>query len=232
MPDGISFSELQELCEAGDFLPPQMIDDLENVAGIPDAAIDRIATELQAASSILDPKQVNSLLTEVVANEGLASALARTLQNIPPDEVSGTLEILSRWRSRHPDNAKRVSDDAFQSLKVKLPRLVRSYPAIERYRKARRLATRIGPVVQRIELICDCRPVFDEARTHVEAMTPLTTLRIIYDDETETGRAFEVLLPTAELEDLISKATQAQRKLTVLRESIQQWIPDGLADVL
>jgi len=82
-----------------------------------------------------------------------------------------------------------------------------------------------------VELICDARPVFDKNRERVEGMLPMTTLKLVYEKQEEDMQVVEVLLSPEMLEELIAKANKAQQKLRVLSESINQWVPQGLASV-
>lgn len=107
--------------------------------------------------------------------------------------------------------------------------MIQEYPAVERYRKAQRLASITGFQVVGVEFVCDARPVFDKDRERIEGMLPVTTLKLVYEKQNEDIQVTEVLLSAAMLGELLEKANRAQQKLRVLSESINQWIPQGLA---
>ena len=166
---------------------------------------------------------------EVLTEEQLVSAAAAALQNLRPTSLQRTFESLRKWRTADARNAKRLPAEVLHDLEQTLPSLIGACPALLRYRKAARLANITGSTAQSIALICDARPVFNASRDVIEGMITLTTLTIAYEGEDEVTRSFEVHLTPEMLETLVEKAQQAQRKLSVLSESIGNWIPNGLA---
>jgi hypothetical protein len=208
-----------------------MVDDLLAVSQVPPEAIDSLATSLHAAQGFLDSDALEQAVRGCLPDGQLASSILRTLENLRPEGVDRTLRTLGSWREADPGNAARFPPESWTSLEGKLRRLVQEYPALERYRKAQRLASITGSRVVGVELICDARPVFDKNRERVEGMLPMTTLKLVYEKQEEDMQVVEVLLSPEMLEELIAKANKAQQKLRVLSESINQWVPQGLASV-
>ena len=89
------------------------------------------------------------------------------------------------------------------------------------------MASLTGNKAQKVELICDVRPVFDRAREQVEGLVPLTTLKLIYETQTDETKCIELLFSTDMLKELLEKVNKAQQKLTIMRDFFDQWIPDG-----
>jgi hypothetical protein len=134
------------------------------------------------------------------------------------------------WRNADETNAARFPDDAMAVIQENLTRLIRDYPALDRYRKARRMASVTGNRLRQIELICDARPVFDQDRQRIEGFVPLMTLKLVYETQAEDTDCIEVILSADMLEDLLEKGRKVQRKVSVLRDSLNQLIPDGLVN--
>jgi hypothetical protein len=153
----------------------------------------------------------------------------RTLENLNPESIDRTLRMMGHWREADHRNAERFPAESWGSLESKLRQLIQEYPAVGRYRKAQRLASITGNRVVGVELICDARPIFDKDRERVEGMLPTTTLKLVYEKQNEDIRVTEVLLSAEMLGELLEKANRAQQKLRVLSESINQWVPHGLA---
>jgi hypothetical protein len=78
--------------------------------------------------------------------------------------------------------------------------------------------------------VCDARPVFDRERTAIEGFVTQTTLKLMYENQTEDTGCIEVVLTPELLGELLDKAEKAKKKIEVIRRSVQVWIPDGLAE--
>ena len=211
----------------GGRIPWQMVEDLLAVADIPDERIDAIAAELGKQDGFLTPSRLGQLLGNMPGEERSVLGAAAAVENIRSERIDATLQALRRWRSA-PGNAERFPEQALQALEKKLPRLIRPYPSLTRFRKAVRLRSITGNTVESIELVCDARPVFNEERTVIEGMIPVTTLKIAYQGQDENGQVFEARLTGTMLDDLIKEAEKARMKLSVLDADIQAWVPNGL----
>lgn len=207
-----------------------MVDDLLVIAQIPVEQIDAIATAVEAEVGFLGKAKLLQLLKGVVDNESHASSVVAALYNLLPRRLEQIVETLGEWRRADPKNEETLSDEAFADLKAKLPRLIRDYPVLSRSRKTRRLRSILGNAVQGIEIICDARPVYNAARDSIEGLIPLTTMKIEYESQDEETHEVEVMLTREDVNELANKVKKAQQKLDVLDCSIEEWIPNGLAD--
>ncbi len=213
----------------GSVVPPQMVEDLLAVSHVPMEAIDAVVTSLHVAQGFLDSDSLEQVVRDALPDGRLASAVVRALENVRPEAVERTLRMVGYWRDADQSNAVRFPAESWAALEGKLPRLIQEYPAVERCRKAQRLTSITGNRVVGLEVICDARPVFDKNRERVEGMLPMTTLKMVYEQQNEEIQVTEVLLSVEMLKELIEKANRAQQKLRVLNESIPQWVPQGLA---
>lgn len=60
---------------------------------------------------------------------------------------------------------------------------------------------------------------------------PLTTLKLIYETQTEETKCIELLLSADVLKELLEKANKVQQKLAIMRDFFDQWIPDGFLEL-
>ena len=67
-----------------------------------------------------------------------------------------------------------------------------------------------------------CRHCLDRAREHVEGLVPLTTLKLVYETQTDETKCIELLLSTDVLKELLTKAEKVHQKLTIMRDFFDQ----------
>jgi hypothetical protein len=215
----------------GHLVPPQMVEDLLVIAEIPGEAIDRIVTSLENSVGFLNEEGLKRLVQEVLPEEQQMSSVISAIHSIRPGRVDRVLASLQEWRATDRQNAERVPDEVLKEIQQKLANLIREYPAWDRFQKARRLASLTGNKAQQVELICDVRPVFDRAREHVEGLVPLTTLKLVYETQSDETKCIELLLSADVLKDLLAKAEKAYQKQTIMRDFFDRWIPDGFLEL-
>jgi hypothetical protein len=210
--------------------PRQMVEDLLAIAKIPRENLERLAASLSNAVGFLDEEKLTDLVKEVLPEERQASAIVNAIRSVRPGRVDWVLASLRDWRDADQSNAERVSEETLDKIRRKLSILIKEYPAWDRYQKAQRLASLTGNKAIHVDVICDLRPVLDSSREQIEGLIPLTTLKLVYESQTEETKCVEVLLSADVLEDLLEKMTKAQQKLTTLRETVDQWIPGGFIE--
>ena len=215
-----------------DFVPSEMIDSLLAISRLDEAEIDQLSRSLEAADGLLDEPRLNRVVSEVIADSESADAVVSTLQSVFPGSVGENLETLKKWRQAVPNHAERFPEDSFEAIQEYLPKLIRPYPALERYRKARRLATFTGKQAIRIDLICDARPIFDADRDEIEGFISQMTLRIIHHDQAGQAGEYEVVLSPTQLAALIEQAEKARRKLGAVTALIEEWLPGRMVDAV
>lgn len=208
----------------GNFVPPQMVNDLLGVSSIDAVQIEKLSEALQAETGFLTEERLTEIVAEHIQDETQASAAASAIQNLRPNVLDQVLAMLGGWRESNQANADRFSNEAFAALQEKLPLLVREYPALSRMRKANRLRGVIGNDLEKVEFICDARPVFDTERERIEGLLALTTLKLVYERQNGVTEEVAILLTSEQLEDLTTKAQKAQKKIRVLEQSFAQWI--------
>jgi len=210
-------------------VPQQMISDLLEISRIPPAVIDQIGNAVEAAPGFLDEVRLERLVSEAIQAEASAKAVVSALRNLRAETVHKTLDAVDKWRDADPRHFDKFPDEAFDAVRSALPRLVRQSAALDRHRKAKRLSTLTGHQAKQIEIVCDARPVFDREQRTIEGFVTQTTLKLVYESQTDDTACIEVALTPKMLAELLDRAEKAQKKIQVLRESVERCIPDGLA---
>ncbi len=211
-------------------MPEEMLSDLLAISRLSVENIEQISTDLQSASGFLDDARLKAVIGDTVKDEQVGEALARAIRGLRPQSVEQSLAMLRTWRQAAQSRVDRFPDESLQAIETILPRLIRPYPALERQRKAHRLKSLTGNQIRETEIVCDARPVFDPDRRSIEGFVTQTILKIVFDTQQEEGNCIELVLTEKQLKQLGETVGKAQRKLEVLRASIQGWIPNGLSE--
>jgi DNA-binding transcriptional regulator YbjK len=215
----------------GSIVPEPMLRDLLLVAQIPVACLDAVGATIEREPGFLSDGRLRGIVSDFVLDEQQASAALRTIRNIRPERLNQTFSTLDQWRAASPQNTERLPDGTIAALREKLPRLIRQCESLQKTRKARRLKSITGNIAQAVEILCDARPVYNSTRNAIDGLIPIVTLKIVYERQNEASDILEVMLSPDILSELLDKSTKAQQKLSVLRETIEQWLPHGLADL-
>ncbi len=211
------------------YIPRQMLEDLLAVGGTSTDQLDRLAADLQQESGIPMDSRLEELVARHIPEASLAESILRALVNLRPEELEETVNTLRRWREANSQNASTLPSERLEVVRARLSQLIQNYPSLVRYRKAQRLRKLTGRVAASVDVVCDLRPVFDQSRTVVEGLIPLTILRVGYRDGDGSG-VLEVLLSGEDLEELAREVERAKQKLGSLRESVGRWVPNGWAE--
>lgn len=210
-------------------IPPEMIDTLMRISTLPTPQIEQVGNSLQEADGLLDDQRFEEAVREVVADPDAADAIVDTIRNIRPTAIEDTLERLGKWRDANNANAVRLSEASLAAIRAALLLLVRDYPALERYRKARRLATFTGKQARNIDFVCDARPVFDPDRHEIEGFATQTILRIVHESQTHEIGSIEIVISPSQLRQIIDKAERARQKLDSMSVLVERWLPGRFA---
>lgn len=208
------------------FLPPGMLDDLIAVGKVAADRIEALAAELVHQTGIPNAQYLEEMVVRHVGEKALTKPVLNTLINLRSDRVEETIGTVQRWRDANTQNAAKLPDETLDLIRDRLSRLVRDYPALMRYRKAQRLRTLTGRMVDSVAIICDLRPVFDQSRTVVEGFIPMTTLRVAYQNNEGSG-SLEVSLSTDDLNTLGEEVERAKQKLRSLHHLAESWVSQG-----
>ena len=207
------------------FFPDLMIADLQAVVAVPDERLNAIAADLADVEGILDPELLAERVRRHLDDSKQAQAVANTVRNLTAAGLDRLVADLGRLQPAEGDSSDRIAKADLPKLRDKLGRLVQNYLALQRYRKARRLQTASGDELDRVEFLCDLRPVFNHGRDRIEGLVPLVTMRLVAAD-TDRPTA-EWTLTSQTLDRLVEAATTAQAKLACLEVNADRWLPGG-----
>ncbi|HET6247759.1 MAG TPA: hypothetical protein VFE47_08685 [Tepidisphaeraceae bacterium] len=204
---------------------PDMLADLGLIAELSSGDVDRVSVALRQERGFLHTSALRKRVSATISDEETAKAVARALQYLEPDDIEGVIKQVERAREAE---ATDLSDEQVENLRRNLSELIQVYPALARFEKAQRLAVLTGQRLDSADLICDLRPIFDKTGEHVEGIFPYTRLRLVATGVDGLPRDFEVELTVEQVYKLSENADRAKTKLAALRESIQEWVPDGV----
>ncbi len=205
-----------------------LIEDLKAVVDLSEESVRQLRDHLTEAGGFLGPKSLLKTIREVVEDSNKAQALRRIIRNIGVSDIERVHVIFQEESKKQKPP---FNNTQFEHLAKLLKLLIQPYPALERFRKAKRLAEVTGQQLETIEFICDLRPIFEESRKNIEGMMPYTRLHIVATGEDGLPKSFEVELTHQQIIDLAEKAEKAKSKLYSLRQSIKKWLPEGLPDL-
>jgi hypothetical protein len=207
-----------------------MLADLRIVVSIPGDTLRQLAEAFESQTGFLNADACVELIRKLVPDEAQASAAFNAVQNLRPESLEQLISVIGNWRNESDENAQSLSEADYADLQARLPILIRDYPALNRMQKAQRLMNVLGNEVKGIGFICDARPVFNKTHDEIEGLVPLTTLKIIYERQNLDAEEIEFVLTESDLDQLISEANEARKKLSVLKNRVNTWLPGGLAE--
>jgi hypothetical protein len=206
-----------------------LLADLSVIAGLLPDQIKRINETLQQAAGFLGPASLRDRIGAVLSDEATARAVSRALRRLDSDDIEAVCRKVDTWRK---SGQAEIFDDAkVANLRRNLTALIVTYPALARFEKAERLSSRTGKRLESLSLVCDLRPIFDTTGKGVDGMMPYTRFRIVATGVDGLPCDFEVELTREQVDQLLTTAKRAKKKLTALSELIPVWIPEGLPEL-
>ncbi len=209
----------------GPIAPPgAMVADVIGLLDVPEESLESLAADFSQYPGFLGEK----VQRQLIENRIQAPEKRRHIANFMrwAKNYIGPLDVAEN-AYREAGKAAHVENlDKFVAV---VTILLKPFPALARQIKAEQLAAKAGMRAESIDLICDIRPVFDQARTAVEAVIPFTTLRIVAVDIGKLPVVFELTLSAKDVQDLRKKVDDTIQKLNAigkLTEDIQLRIPD------
>lgn len=218
MPDDFLFVSEEP---AGRYvLPADMVHDLSVVAGLEEYLVEQLADALEDERGILTEDRVGELVQCHFAEAAIAESVARTIRNLPLEQVRQVLALVDRWRQVSKAGLELLPDDVFGRLHRNIDILIRDYPGVALMRKAQRLLRDTGNEFVSALFVCDLRPVFDKLHERVEGFVALANLRLRYVRQNAERDSFEIALTEDELKALIKAGQKARQKLKILRRTV------------
>jgi len=209
---------VEQLAQDSSFL-----EDARAVLDLETEAFESLLAALSRCESFVTDDQLKSIVKASVDEGKLADAafdLVRHLNRTLRDLGDPMEKTLSRLRSAIKEHAKDIPVEDRETLGERLEKLVLAPSGLGLQWKADQLARSTGIEVEDIQLVCDIRPVFDEARSAIMGAVPVSTLKFSVLGPDSTPENIELRLTEGQLADLGSKAELAQQKIKIIKKTL------------
>lgn len=210
-------------------VPEALVRDAKLLLNLSAAQVEAVCGRLDAFPGFLDCAAVEEALTAVLGNAETCQALARFITNVDrrlrdlSQNVDQLLSQIEEWLGEEENRRQGLfSPEEFEELKQRVPLVIRRFPGLNRQAKAQRLSQATGLPLERLDIICDLRPVFDKDRDRVEGMIPYTTLKIVCKGVDGLPVAMEALLSRRDVQELAKASAGAEKKLSRLHELLRE----------
>lgn len=190
--------------------------------GLPTNLVESLGEAIARYPGFLDRGSLESLFkdylpegTQVEQIAGFLSQIDRALAHSDRNLADLVNEI--REGSKDSEDIG-LKDSEFEELEQSLIVLLGGRLPFDRQRKAERLANATGCRLSDVQIICDLRPIFDEARDRVEGSIVLTTIKLTAIGPDELPISFESRLTERQVSTLADRAQKAIQKIVVLKQ--------------
>lgn len=197
--------------------------DARAVLEVDTESFERLLAALGQCESFVTDDQLKSIVKGCVGEDRLADAafdLVRHLNRTLRDLGDPIEKTLARLRSAIREHAEDIPVEDRETLGERLEKLVLAPSGLGLQWKAEQLAGSTGIEVEDIQLVCDIRPVFDEARSTIMGAVPVSTLKFSVLGPDGTPENIELRLTEAQVADLGSKAELAQQKIGIIKKTL------------
>jgi hypothetical protein len=207
----------------------ELIRDAKVLLGIEPELLKSAAESLRAYPGFLDHRATQDVLCSLIGDEDACRAVTRVVVNVDKilrassQSLSRLLSDEVRWLGTEGSQPKeRLSRSEFDGLRERMPLIIQRFPGLDRQAKAQRLAEATGLPLERIDIICDLRPVFDRDREQVEGVMPYTALKIVCKGVDGLPVTLEAVLSHRDVAQLAKASSEAEKKLARLRELLNE----------
>lgn len=213
--------------ESGAGVSEDAIRDARIVLDLSDEQLRLIRRELEAFPSFLDRTKLQQLLSEGLQDETRSKGLARFITVFGErlrkmgESTDALTRSLAKWIEENQEQ-QIIRPDEIPQLQQRLALLLSPLPCLARQAKAERLAEATGNPIESLDIICDVRPVFDDERTQIEGMMPLTLLRLVCKGADGLPIALEATLSEQEVRAIADAAQKALKKLDKIHELLER----------
>ena len=200
--------------------------DAKAVLGVSESIFQALTDLIATQKGFLSAKGLRELLVRCVGDDQTAIRVAdyitrlhafmRERQQRPEEFLEDFGHALEERESERNRAAERLTADQCTQLLVRSKAVLLEESAVSRYWKARALAVETGVVLEGLSMVCDLRPVFDDARTSIDGMIPVITLKLVVAEANSLPTTFEVVLDEEQLSTLAKVVDGTQKQVTVL----------------
>lgn len=203
----------------------EFLADTKAILSLDKAKFDALIEALSKCDSFLDAKGLKSVVEGSLGRSKSASdvfdvvrLLSRMLRE-PGDPVEQTM---GEFRSAIKEHSDDIPEDDRETLGERLEKLILAPKGLGLQWKADQLRKTTGIELEDIQIICDIRPVFDDARSTIMGAIPISTLKLDLIDRDGAPRSIEIRLTEKQLAEFVSKSELAQQKIRVIKQTLTE----------
>ncbi len=199
--------------------------DAEKIINIDDAKFKELINALSTSQSFLDRKALDNLVLNILGVDGHFADVSHFIWRIhkilrhDSDEPFEKSVVL--LRDAIIASPKKLSKTDKSKLVERIEKLAFEPIALARQYKAEQLSEATGIDLEDLQLICDIRPIFNEARSEIEGAIPISTLKMDINEPDDTSSRIEIRLTEEQVKDLCSKAQLAMNKISVIKKMLK-----------
>ena len=200
------------------------VKDAQRILAIGPDQFEELAVALEQFSSFLSRELLTEVVVEAIGETDDAKKIGRTIRRLATvlrESEDPVGENVGELKDAINEHLTQLNSDERQTLGERLDRLAAKPSGFDRQYKAQELVDATGKELDGLQFICDMRPVFNEDRSTVEGVIPLTTLRIDISDG-DASSSMDIRLNEEQLNDLFDKSQIALRKLSMLKEFLPE----------
>lgn len=166
-----------------------------------------------------DASEVPNIVARALgdADNDTVSSVLQLIVSVPPDDVVHLIAKLKNWVGANEKRQEVFTQDRLIQVATALPLLIADYPIIKLNEKALDVAQAIGNKYRGARILCDLRPVFDDARQQVEALVLLANLKLQYESQDGIDHMCEMSLTEDELLSIREEIDLALAKIERLK---------------
>jgi hypothetical protein len=205
------------------------LSDARRILELDQDAYSRLATQLGTTDDFLDRRSLTSLVSKILGEGEKARDTASIIYRIGDllhDADMPAQEAMDALGKAIEEKADGIDPDDRRLLVDRLRALAADPVGLAKQYKARQLVDATGSKLDEFQLICDIRPIFDQARERIEGAIPLAVLRLEYTSPDGDSAVVEVHVTEKQLEEFGSNIETAKRKLKLIKELVaKQHLP-------
>lgn len=199
------------------------VDDAKKLVSVNRATFDAINAALASRQGFISNQEVTKAVSEHIDEKEVAESVTRFICHLGPMHRETRMEkgAFVEFLVDSLSGTKLGFDaDALAEIRARLRSILEPPPGRERQAKALSLYRRLGAHGHDFAVVCDLRPVFDDAGTEIHGLIPVTTLRFTKHDA-NGQEPVEIRVSQKDIADLTKQLERAMRKLAVLRGFVQ-----------
>jgi hypothetical protein len=212
---------------SGHQISEKFVSDTKLLVSLTDEKFESLKSDVCGYPGFMSRSDLTSIVAKYFQDAAIASRVATLILAIDERrrlhryQIGKLADEIAQWQRENKSDEgtpSLLTDDELLIIRERFPAFFGSIPGLERHEKARNLSEKVGQPLERMELICDLRPVFDVDRQRVEGMIPVTTLRLVCKAADGLPVAFDAILSEKDVLSLARATSDAKKKLKRLRE--------------